>query len=538
MGKEQKQQLVYQVLGWKEKSRMYNLLLVDDEEIVTKGLRKFVDWKELGFNVAATVHSVDEAIEALNNHQIHIILTDVKMPEKSGIDLLNIVKEEYTDIKTVILSGYGEFSYAQKAMRLGALGYLTKPVNFMDLKTIFKDIYTMLCEEENRKFQNKEFLKIKRETYLNNIVKGYKDASKEKEVKNLNLSLMNEPYSVIRIKFAMTLSDYQKLDHYLEILNEILKEKLDNQFTYHTFKSDIKELSIIIYHNLENNCLEGVFEEIGEEINRHVSTNLCIGIGNTYKDISQIRNSYVQAGKALQYHVFKRTSTVRYDEIDNNLYIDHVLNEEDRKDILNYLSMSLKEEFLQYLNDKYKHFIKQDVHMNIIYSFSIEIFVIIQKYFSNFQDEEYLNKKIYNAIRELMFQDNKDEIKNYSLKNIQSILEDYEQQEKPTSSIIEIAKHYINEHYSENITLNKISEILYIHPIYLSKLFKEKTGENFLDYVTRTRIEKSKELLKDISLKIYNVSSMVGYDSSKYFSKVFKQYVGLTPKAYREKLGV
>lgn len=517
---------------------MYNLLLVDDEEIVTKGLCKFVAWKELGFNVAATVHSVDEAIEALKNHQIHIILTDVKMPEKSGIDLLNIVKEEYTDIKTVILSGYGEFSYAQKAMRLGALGYLTKPVNFMDLKTIFKDIYTMLCEEENRKFQNKEFLKIKRETYLNNIVKGYKDASKEKEVKNLNLLLMNEPYSVIRIKFAMTLSDYQKLDHYLEILNEILKEKLDNEFTYHTFKSDIKELSIIIYHNLENNCLEGVFEEIGEEINRHVSTNLCIGIGNTYKDISQIRNSYVQAGKALQYHVFKRTNTVRYDEIDNNLYIDHVLNEEDRKDILNYLSMSLKEEFLQYLNDKYKHFIKQDVHMNIIYSFSIEIFVIIQKYFSNFQDEEYLNKKIYNAIRELMFQDNKDEIKNYSLKNIQSILEDYEQQEKPTSSIIEIAKHYINEHYSENITLNIISEILYIHPIYLSKLFKEKTGENFLDYVTRTRIEKSKELLKDLSLKIYNVSSMVGYDSSKYFSKVFKQYVGLTPKAYREKLGV
>jgi two-component system response regulator YesN len=101
--------------------------------------------------------------------------------------------------------------------------------------------------------------------------------------------------------------------------------------------------------------------------------------------------------------------------------------------------------------------------------------------------------------------------------------------------IIENVKKYLNEHYYENITLSKLSEVVYINPMYLSRLFKEKMGENFIDYLTKVRIEHAKRLLKDLSLKIYDITEMVGYKSRNHFGKTFKEITGLSLKEYRNK---
>lgn len=106
---------------------------------------------------------------------------------------------------------------------------------------------------------------------------------------------------------------------------------------------------------------------------------------------------------------------------------------------------------------------------------------------------------------------------------------------KSNGLIIENVKKYINEHYYENISLSKLSEVVYINPMYLSRLFKEKMGENFIDYLTKVRIEHAKRLLKDLSLRIYDITEMVGYESRNHFGKTFKEITGLSPKEYRNK---
>lgn len=105
--------------------------------------------------------------------------------------------------------------------------------------------------------------------------------------------------------------------------------------------------------------------------------------------------------------------------------------------------------------------------------------------------------------------------------------------ESSSSIIIDNIKKYINENYGEAINLNMLAEITYVHPIYLSSLFKEKTGENFIEYLTKIRVERSKALLKDMSLRISDVSRLVGYESPKHYSKLFKEITGETPKDYR-----
>lgn len=118
---------------------------------------------------------------------------------------------------------------------------------------------------------------------------------------------------------------------------------------------------------------------------------------------------------------------------------------------------------------------------------------------------------------------------------VDTILETAEEnsQDKSEGLIINQAKNYIENHYGEEIHLNTLAELVYVHPTYLSILFKKKTGRNFKEYLTGVRIEKAKEMLKDLSLRITDISTNVGYESSKHFSKVFKEVTGMTPKDWR-----
>ena len=102
--------------------------------------------------------------------------------------------------------------------------------------------------------------------------------------------------------------------------------------------------------------------------------------------------------------------------------------------------------------------------------------------------------------------------------------------------MIEKAKAYINENYHRDISLEEVSRSVDISSYYFSKLFKEETGENFIEYLTAIRIEKAKELLHHREISIKNISIETGYSDPNYFSRIFKKQVGITPTEYRESL--
>lgn len=106
----------------------YQVLIVDDEEIVCRGLARFVKWDNYGFEVAGTASGGEEALSLLKKKHIDVVFMDIRMPGMTGLELLKILRKEYPDIRSVILSGYSDFSYAQEAIRSGAIDYLTKPV--------------------------------------------------------------------------------------------------------------------------------------------------------------------------------------------------------------------------------------------------------------------------------------------------------------------------------------------------------------------------------------------------------------------------
>ncbi len=154
---------------------MYQVLIVDDEEIVCRGMAQFVKWEKCGFEVAGIAASVDEALRMFKKMSIDVVFTDIRMPEKSGIDLLKEVQELYPDVKTVVLSGYSDFDYAKDAIRYGAVEYLIKPVNLGEVE----ELLGRLSENLERHQKEAKIHTYHMEGLLLSIARGYAEADME-----------------------------------------------------------------------------------------------------------------------------------------------------------------------------------------------------------------------------------------------------------------------------------------------------------------------------------------------------------------------
>jgi two-component system response regulator YesN len=130
--------------------------------------------------------------------------------------------------------------------------------------------------------------------------------------------------------------------------------------------------------------------------------------------------------------------------------------------------------------------------------------------------------------------DTLDEIKKYTIDYYDKVIRMIgEIRKRKDKKLVEVVKDYVLKHYNEDITLNRIAEIVYMNPSYICDLFKNQTGEHFVVFLTRVRIDKAKALLKNVKIKTYEVGQMVGYEDPTYFSKVFKKVVGVSPSEYR-----
>ena len=166
---------------------MYQVLLVDDEEMVTQGLSRFVPWQELGFQVAGTATSVDRALEFLARQPVDLVITDVIMPVKTGLDLIACLNQQYPAIKTVILSGYSDFSYAQQAVRLGAMDYLTKPINFSAIRQLLSRVREKLDEQQRRSGRDSQLSQALTRSVIMNLCNGF-PLDKEKMAQYLDVT--------------------------------------------------------------------------------------------------------------------------------------------------------------------------------------------------------------------------------------------------------------------------------------------------------------------------------------------------------------
>ena len=544
---------------------MYRLMVVEDEEMIRKGIVNSISWEELGYTVVAEGKNGKEALDILEKNPVDVLLTDIKIPIMDGTELAKRARKMYPDIEIVILSGFSDFEYARQAISFRAFDYFLKPTNKKKLLGVFEKLKEHMDQKRERKedvFHNSIFInagyEIMRQEFIEAILKGdahfFKDF--EEHTRTLELDFSGQYYTVATLKFDRK-SIYQELESSWATdkrlltfsYGNIIKEALSEYATVHYHVDDYDTINFIFcfesYEEQDNfmiPCLENISENIQNCLFKHTAIPYAIGIGLSYPSIHYISKSYVQAQKSIRRNfyldeqkiqVYKDNNASTYEQNFINYYPDEL------KSAVTLIGNGLYTETRQTLETMFKRLEAQKLLPEIVKNYCVALILMIQSSINipSEELEETIGTEYNEFVKEaLTVKELETHVIQAMVKLAKKMSQVVEQEDIDEQHVtIDQAKQFMQDHLSEKINLKDISEHVYLSETYFSFFFKKVTGMTYIDYIQKLRMNKAKEILLETNCKIYEVAEQIGYNDYKYFSAQFKKYVAMTPKEYRKK---
>lgn len=525
---------------------MYNLLIVDDEIISRLGIASLLDWEEAGFRLIDSVANGEEALEIMKVQSIDLVITDIKMPVMTGIELIKEAKASGYESTFVVLSSYDDYAYVREALKLGAVDYILK----LDLdKAHMLAVLDKAKEEINQRntsggpveIVDKQTMTSARRDFLKQILYGQTvfDQAFDKRRDHLKLTMANEKYLVLMFKvkdLGSTLND----DGIRAIIEEVLEEY---EYAY-ICDTGYDELSIIynMPHKHERDQFQ-LIQRLASRINfimrQYFNQKVIIFVSQTFESVENVPLAYLQVCQTIGLKSVMSDSTV--------VFFDEVMSNRNYREYKSFEAFI--ERFEKAIQRKKDAEIKEIFHELFIYVESSKYIELGQiRYFISsivYIANHYLDK--YGYTDELIW--GNDEEKYLMLQGI-TRKEDFIKflhaiegkvnvigVEDSDNYIVRNVKKHLKQHYKEGVVLKEVAETFGLTNTYLSMLFKKETGETLKDYLTSLKIEKAKELLKETNWQVSEIAKEIGYENEHYFSRIFKQKTEMTPTGYRN-LGI
>ncbi|MCG8501838.1 MAG: response regulator [Firmicutes bacterium] len=526
---------------------MYKLIIVDDEQIVIDAVKYIIEKNMKEVAVSATAKSGREAIEKAKSVHPDIMLMDIRMPGINGLDAIREIKLMNPDTRFIIISAYEQFEFAKKAMTLGVEDYILKPINRTNLiHTIEKVTKEIEMQKEKKKRELETIEKL--EKVIPYLEQGF-----------IYSILLNTEFSDEAIKF-LNLLGFENAGGYMMILQfgegeEVgrLSNKIGSSIIGHKIYPYVRDIikykckcivgpvminKIVVY--ISSTAFTNEYEyrlqaiELAEEIINSVKTKtqveFFVGIGG-FKDNQEIIYSYNEAEKALRNNSGEKISHI----LDIcNIQPQYTQNPKDIDKLIARIEMG-DEEGATAIVKSFTDKIKADASLNAEHkkNMILEMMVMAHRKAleANIREDSYLKYGDY--ISEMLSRPDYDSLTSWCINRTAYITKKLgELKAEKGNSIVEKAKNYMEEYYNKEITLEDISKKVNISPQYFSKLFKEETGYNFIEYLTFIRIEKAKNLMHSTDMSIKEICYEVGYGDPNYFSRLFKKNTGISPTTY------
>ncbi|BBF42439.1 hypothetical protein lbkm_1121 [Lachnospiraceae bacterium KM106-2] len=536
---------------------MIKVFLVEDEIIIRESIQTMIPWNDYGFELIGEATDGEMALPMIREKGPDLLITDIKMPFMDGLTLIQLVKKELPSTKIVIISGYSEFQYAQKAIALGVEQYLLKPISkskFISILEEIRDNYEKENEQKifYEKFQQEmqEYEQHSRQDFFAALVQG--NASLQSiymRAEELKIDIMSEAYNIILFS-VNTIDDHRRvLDEYSESAASLQKNMelyFQTNSNFLLFRYQLFSYAVIIrgkeanIHELTEQCIKELTELFApprEEIDWFLCT------GKPVHRLSQLHESYQCALKAFAFRYLEDKKIIRYEEMtDHELDTHEPLDMENididalNPDIIhNFLINGLQSEtvdfvhnFLQLIGTKplksnmFRQYVLLTIHFNII-SF-------LQK--MGYEKEAQEDKKEGLNLDQLYHESS---IETYLVKRLNEVILLREEKAKNQyKNMIESAVTYIENNYmDEEISLNKVARVANVSANHFSALFSQQMKRTFIEYLTDIRMKKAKELLRCTNMRSGRIAMEVGYRDSHYFSFLFKKTQKMTPSEYR-----
>lgn len=512
---------------------MYKVLLVDDERTILEGIARIVDWEAAGTTLCGTARNGLEAWEFVTTGEPDIVISDIRMPGMDGIALAERVSREFPHIRIILLSGYGEFAYAQSAMQFGVKHYLLKPCNETKIAEALAEVVKELGQQRekeqfvaNMREGMRKVLPHVKEQFLKEFVTnktyGSRDWAYYRQL--FGFDWADEPVRLLLFQLEGTFA-YEHLFAVKNISEDLLR---------HTVLSSTvgDHVLVVLKDVVPSPQLHERIAAIRETFRSYYKIDVTAALSEP-GDFIDARKLYNEALACLQYRFYLGEGTLitQRDVMPAESDAPHELQlEPDR--LLLRVKAGLWDEASGEIDAFFQALTDLRLSVSVASSYVVQWFVAIIRLGSPEQTGRYMERLVALSkagtlpAAQALFKE-----------TAQAITErHYEANRSKHSAIVGKVIEIVDKHLGDpELSLSGVAhQMLYMNADYLGKLFKKETGEKFSNYVMKARIAKAKEALEEqADMKIFELAERLGFgDNPQYFSQVFKKYVGCTPSEY------
>ncbi|MGO4937868.1 response regulator transcription factor [Fundicoccus sp. Sow4_H7] len=503
---------------------MYKVLIVDDEPVVREGMKQIIDWQNLGFDLIGTAANGNEALQMMKSQEVDIVITDIRMPEIDGIELIKLIRENDYHCEFIIVSGYSEFTYAKEAIHQGVSSYLLKPI---DEKELILELEKLASKIENNRQKSQSYDFYQEYSNINQLKEFIIYGIYEEQIE---LHYNADEYHLLKIDSNVNGMSHEniikaiKTIAEMEIIHFNHGAMLYYLFTDFTYAQILKIIQQLIEQDLKfSRKLSFILSQSTHDFKQlsHLYQEI--------KDLSQKKYMYpnlnILSLESIAEYKESLANQIEIDKADINTQLFEAIKH-NQKEIIHDLLVTLNYYYTK--NDWREAYIKAD----------------LASMFTRFAEE--LEDQINHPLKE----DQKRYIVSIIL-NEQSLHQTFEflnaifndfsrffDAAKDKHDIVAEMKEYTKKNYHRNITLMDISNELNYSYSYIGKKFRAEEKVSYRTYLDSVRIEQAKWLLSTQQYLVYEIAEKVGYNNSDYFYKKFKSIVGMSPSDYQKQFEI
>ncbi len=553
---------------------MYRMLVVDDEPIIADGLcDTFAHLERLDLEVY-TAYSGEAALAILEEKRMDVVLSDIKMPEMSGIELMGVLKEKWPQTKVIFLTGHSEFDYVYKAIQQEGVSYILKTEGYdriiQEVERAIAHLDSQLDGETVRE-RTAEELTIAKELLQRDFLRGLvtgeysADEATQAQFASLGIPLRAEAPSLLllgRVNNATAKSTYAektKLTYGIKlVIDQCLRQRTNIAFftVSHSDFVCLMQGKTAERPRSEDDGGAWPFARLFIKENLEVIQRLCRdklgsilsfvfdsrpvtwhGIADRYSILNMLLNYRIGEGSGMLLDGTEVAAETLCGRGDTATCSE--LKQFEKDLLYNYLETGKQKEFME-LYQRATHQLKHIQDMDnpraqeLYYSLALILLAYVNSWKYERRISSYVDfSRLFNAAAHASWNAAVEYLKSLSASLF--IVQDTVQEKRAIDTIAKI-KAYINEHLEADLSLSRLADMIFLNPSYLSCLFKRISGEKISDYIAESKIKKAKALLENPDLKIQDVASAVGYGAATNFARFFKKHLGQSPQEFRELL--
>lgn len=539
---------------------MIEVLLVDDEAYLIETLVQTIPWKEMGVQAVHRAYSGQEALDIIAEQSIDIIVTDIRMPEMTGLELIQIIKgNRDSNIKCILLTGYAEFEYAKKAVQLQTFDYLLKPINDEEFITVVTSAVEALMEEwqeasdyQHLRYSMQSELSLLRGKLIQDMLMGrrlpHNMLLNKLETYEIPLTLDSTTIMLL-LRPGQGFSDYgSESASLLEYaITNIAEEVMFDPFHVCTCKSIHEDIIVLLQPKMERtqpfkpHDKDGLLNSV-ESLQKHVSDYLKVEIAvvisrwfNFPDDIAEVYRTALsviytsaEGAKNMLYRADEAIIQPMPIKSLESLYkpptLVHLLESKQWEAVESKINTVFDEMSSKSLSIEHGFQVFFSIVNALAYMAHREGWMFST--ITGMDMDTMIDRSLFRSL---------DQIRARTFELFYKLKVEMTQKSQFTKgNIIQRVQELVLEGLVQDVSVKLVAEKVFLHPVYLSKVYKAETGESLGDYIIRMRMDKAAFMLRHTHMKVYEITSELGYQSPQYFSKMFKKVYGLGPQEYRD----